>query len=98
MKVVGGIRMIRKKLNKTEAVSIVTAQLFSVLYYACCVWLTPSLIKKQLGIIKSLHYKALRLVLCDYRQRISRETVTLETKRLPPDKWDLLHVMLNRLS
>jgi len=87
LKITGGVRMVRKKLNKGDAIKIVTAQLFSVLYYACCVWLTPSLCKKQLCTIESLHYKALRLILRDYRQKISRDVVTRETKRLPPDKW-----------
>jgi len=49
MKIVGGIRMVWKKLNKAEAIRIVNAQLFSVLYYACCVWLTPALGKKTSG-------------------------------------------------
>jgi len=43
MKVVGGVRMVRNKLTEKQATTIVTAQIFSILYYACCVWLTPSL-------------------------------------------------------
>jgi len=68
VKVIGGIRVIRKKLTKKEAISIVTAQVFSLLYYACCVSLTPALNKKSLRIVESLHFKTLRLVLKDYKQ------------------------------
>jgi len=52
MKIVGGVRMVRNKLSQQEATSVVTAQLFSVLYYACCVWLTPSMKKKYSALLK----------------------------------------------
>jgi len=87
MKVVGGVRIVWNKLNKSQATSVVTAQIFSILYYACCVWLTPVLNKKNLNTIEGLHFRALRLILRDYRQRISRDLITSQTKRLPPDKW-----------
>jgi len=79
--------MIRNKLSQNQATKVVTAQIFSILYYACAVWLTPSISKKNLGRIESMHFKSLRLILKDYRQRISREVITEKTKRLPPDKW-----------
>jgi len=34
-----------------------------------------------------LHFKTLRVVLRDYKHRISREVVSVQTQRLPPDKW-----------
>jgi len=79
--------MIRNKLNQRQTTKIVTAQNFSILYYACAVWLTPSISKKNLGRIESLHFRSLRLILKDYRQWISRNIITETTKRLPPDKW-----------
>jgi len=87
MKVVGGVRIVRNKLTEKQTTSIVTAQIFSILYYACCVWLTPCLNRKTFGTVESLHYRALRLIIRDYRQRISRELISQRTKRLPPDKW-----------
>lgn len=87
LKVVGGVRIIRNKLNMHQATSVVTTQIFSILYYACCVWLTPLLNKKHLNTVEGLHFRALRLILRDYRQRISRDIITCQTKRLPPDKW-----------
>jgi len=86
MIVIGGVRMIRNKLTAKQGTSIVAAQIFSILYYACAVWLTPSLNRKVLGTVESLHYKALRLIIRDYRQKVSRDLVTQRTKRLPPDK------------
>jgi len=87
MKVVGGVRIVRNKLTEKQTTSIVTAQIFSILYYACSVWLTPSLNKKTLCSVESLHYRALRLIVRDYRQRLSRQVVTERTKRLPPLTW-----------
>jgi len=87
MKVVGGVRMVRNKLTESQTTTVVTAQIFSILYYACCVWLTPTLNKKLLGSIESLHYRALRLIIRDFRNKVSRDDVTKRTKRLPPDKW-----------
>jgi len=101
MKTVGGVRMVRNKLSQKEATSVVTAQVFSVLYYACCVWLTPSINKKVLGTVEKLHYRALRLIVRDYRQKLSREVVTTKTNRLPPDKWSkfsLASLFLNGYS
>lgn len=87
LSVVGGIRMIRNKLTPKQTTQVVTAQIFSILYYACTVWLTPTICRKNLSIIEGLHYRSLRLVIKDYRQRISRNVITETTKRLPPDKW-----------
>jgi len=87
MKVIGGVRMIRNKLTPKQATSVVTAQIFSVLYYACCVWLTPVLSKKCLNTIEGLHFKSLRLILENYRQRVSRDLITIKTRRLSPKKW-----------
>jgi len=79
--------MIRNKLSMSQTTSIVTAQVFSLMYYACSVWLTPSINKKCLRTVESLHFRALRLILRDYKNKVSRLEVTEKTKRLPPDKW-----------
>jgi len=79
--------MVRNKLTQKQAITIVTAQIFSILYYASCVWPVPSLNRKTYCIVESMHYRALRLIIRDYRQKVSRETVTVKTKRLTPDKW-----------
>jgi len=85
--VIGGMRMVRNKLTQTQATNVVTAQVFSILYYACAVWLTPSLSSDLKRTVNSLHYRSLRLIIRDYRHKICRTEVTERTKRLPPDKW-----------
>jgi len=59
----------------------------SLLYYASMVWLTPSLSRKNWSLVESIHYKALRLVVKDYKQRMSRVMIDRVTKRLPPALW-----------
>jgi len=71
------------------------------LYYACPVWFSSALNKKCLKSVESLHFRALRLIIRDYRQRISRDEVTEITKRLPPDKWSkfaMLSTFLNMFN
>jgi len=87
LSVIGGVRMVRNKLTQAQATKVVTAQVFSILYYACAVWFTPTLGSNLKKTINSLHYRSLRLIIRDYRQKVSRDDVTERTKRLPPDKW-----------
>jgi len=74
--IIGGMRLIRNKLTQQQSAVVVTSQVFSILYYACPVWFNPALNKKCLKTIESLHLRALRLIIRDYRQRISRAEVS----------------------
>jgi len=87
LSVIGGMRMVRNKLTQAQTTKVVTAQVFSILYYACAVWLTPTLNSDLKKTINSLHFRSLRLIIRDFRQKVSRNEVTERTKRLPPDKW-----------
>jgi len=87
LSVIGGVRMVRSKLTQAQTTKVVTAQVFSILYYACAVWLTPSLGSNLKKTVNSLHFRSLRLIIRDYRQKVSRTDITLRTNRLPPDKW-----------
>lgn len=76
-----------KTERKAITHSIVTAQVFSFLYYASPVWFTPSISKEVMKDVESLHFKALRMVTLDYKKRRSREWITNRTQRLPPNLW-----------
>jgi len=79
-----GMRMIRHKFTEVQANILITAQVLSILYYGAPAWLTPHLLRPDLRRIESVHYKCLRLIVKDYRQRISREWIDAATQRLPP--------------
>jgi len=82
-----GIKIIRRKLNFKQTLVIVTSQALSVLYYASVVWLTPHIAKTLLKLVERMHYRCVRLIVRDYRQRVSREVIDKATKRLPPNLW-----------
>jgi len=37
--------------------------------------------------LESVHYRCLRIIMKDYKQRISSEWIDAATQRLPPKKW-----------
>jgi len=82
-----GFRMIRNKFTEEQAKSLVTAQALSVLYYGAPAWLMPALLGDRLRRIESIHYRCLRIIVKDYKQRISREWIDAATQRLPPKQW-----------
>jgi len=82
-----GVKLIRRKMDAKQSLVVVTAQALSVLYYGSPVWLTPGLSKSRLKVVESLHYRCVRLVVKDYKQRVSRDVIDSATNRLPPTKW-----------
>jgi len=87
VRIINGLKIIRRKLALKQAINVVTAQALSILYYASPAWLTPNIGKKELKDIEKIHFKALRVAVCDFRQRISKETISVRTNRLPPRLW-----------
>jgi len=86
-RVLNGLKIIRRKLNFKQAITIVTTQALSILYYASSAWVTPSIGRKEMNALESIHFKALRVVVNDYRQRMSRDVISALTNRLPPRIW-----------
>jgi len=82
-----GFRMIRHKFTEIQAKNLITAQALSVLYYGSPAWLTPSIVGDRMRRIESVHYRCLRIIVKDYKQRISREWIDAATQRLPPKMW-----------
>lgn len=82
-----GFRMIRDKFTEIQAKNLVTAQALSVLYYGSPAWLTPSFLGDRLRRLESIHYRCLRVIVKDYKQRIPREWIDAATQRLPPKIW-----------
>jgi len=50
------------------------------------VWLTHALGRKEMDELERIHFKALRVVVRDYRQRMSRDLISRRTNRLPDTK------------
>jgi len=56
LKTIGGLKILRQNLTLKQAVTIVTSQALSILYYASPAWLTPALRKKEMISLESIHY------------------------------------------
>lgn len=87
LRVINGLKIIRRKLTFKQAVTLVTAQVLSIVYYASSAWLTPAIGKKELAELEKIHFKALRVVVRDHRQRMSRDLISTKTNRLTPRIW-----------
>jgi len=82
-----GLRMVRHKFTEIQAKTLVTAQALSILYYAAPAWLSPHLWGSDLRRLETVHYRCLRLIVKDYKQRINREWIDAATQRLQPRMW-----------
>jgi len=49
--------------------------------------MTPHLLSSDYPKLESVHFRCLRLIVKDIRQRIPRDWVTASTQRLPPRQW-----------
>jgi len=83
LKIINGLKIIGRKVNEQQILTVVTSQKFSIPYYASPVWLTPSTSKE----VEKLHNRALRIVACDHKQRVSRDIISKKTNRLLPKLW-----------
>jgi len=57
---------------------------FSMLSPVC---LTPAVNRAVVKEVEKLHFKALQVVVFDYKQRLSRNTISCKTQRLPPKNY-----------
>jgi len=87
LRLINGLRIIRRKLNEKQSLTVVTAQVFPILYYVSPVWSTPSIGREIMKDVERLHFKAPRMITLDYKRRRSKEWLTNRIQRLPPNLW-----------
>jgi len=87
LKLLNGLKIIRKKMTFKQSLMVVTSQVFSVLYYASPVWLTPTTSSSITKEVERIHFKTLRVVVRDYKQRMNKDLISRTTQRLPPKIW-----------
>jgi len=83
----GGLWIISNKMNREMMIRIITAQVFSILYYGCQLWLTPSLSYNNIKKIESVHYAALRVSIKDRKRKTKRDFIDHATRRMAPKLW-----------
>ena len=82
-----GLRIIRKYFNETEFLNIVNALFYSKLYYACQVWLLPSISSNLKRKLISTSSSALRLVAGTDFDFFSFEEIHILFNRATPEQW-----------
>jgi len=82
LRTLNGLKIIRKKMHKQQSLTVVTSQVFSILYYASPVWLTPSTCKATIKEVEKPHFSGLRIVVRYHKQGMKREVISRRTNCL----------------
>jgi hypothetical protein len=79
------LRRLKTKLHHKEFKQVISSHYFSRLYYASEMWFQccSSKLKKR---ISTVHYYALRLLVNDYKCKLSRPTIDSKTERASPSE------------
>lgn len=82
----GALKFIRKRLTQEQFLQVLTAQYYSVCYYASPAWLGWHTRKMDIRKLNSVHYRLLRTALGDWRQTIGRDHLDA-LGRVRPTLW-----------
>jgi hypothetical protein len=77
------LRHLKSRLNSKELLKVITSHYYSRLYYGSEIWF-PCLKMKLKDSISALHYHPLRLVLNDFKRKLSRKEICELTQRANP--------------
>jgi len=87
IRILNGLKIIRKKFTRKQFKKIVTSQVYGILYYASVVWLNPELSSSNIKSVERLHYATCRMMVGDWRTRWSRMDLNKATERMTPKEW-----------
>jgi len=85
--VLSKLRFLTKFLNKKEMLKVATSHLFGMTYYGSQTWLTELTTFNQWKKLNAIHYRALRICLKDFKNKISKAQLNAELKRATPLQW-----------
>jgi len=81
------LKYLRRLIDLEGMRRILTTHFYGMLYYASQVWLNELTLSKHWKSLNSLHYKALRSSVGDFRNKIARATLNQMFKRATPVQW-----------
>jgi len=84
IKIINGVKIIRKKFETKQMKKVITAQAFTIPYYYDVVQLNPSAPHENYKKLNRIHYAALRLMVGDRKKRMLKKDIDNITERLPP--------------
>jgi len=83
-KMLHGLNHLRNVLSMRQLRQVTTSLLYSVLFYGCEIWLHKHLSFYLKRKVRSVHYKALRII---YGKNRSRDELDQMSERATPDEW-----------
>jgi hypothetical protein len=81
------LQKIRKFFTQKQFLQILTSQFFSVLFYCSQAWLTSATKRTYWSLINSVHYRALRVAMREFRPKTNREKIDVICQRASPKQW-----------
>jgi len=87
MAVFSKLKFLQQLMDLEGMKKILTTHFFGMIYYSSQIWLNELTTIKQLRLINSLHYKALRISIGDYRKRVSKDDLSKMLNRATPFQW-----------
>lgn len=78
------LKFLRNHLNVNQMKQVTTSYLFSVLFYGSEIWYHKQLAFHLKQKVKSIHYKALRMI---FGRNLTREEIDKISGRATPDEW-----------
>jgi len=85
--VLAKLKFLSRYLPPADMAKVVTSHLFGLLYYGSQTWLNELTAWSQRKKLNSIHYRALRICIKDFRNKTSRATIDAMFKRATPIKW-----------
>jgi len=81
------LRFLQKLMTRDQMKQIVTSHFFGALYYGSQTWLTELTTSSHWKTINSLHYRALRTAVGDFKRQWHRRDLNLVFARATPNQW-----------
>jgi len=81
------IKYIARFVDRKYVIRVVTSHVYGILYYSAPVWLTEQTKNEHWRLLNSVHYRALRVGIGDYTNKVSRHDLDLNLKRVNPHQW-----------
>jgi len=80
-----GLKFTQRKLSQEQFLKVLTSQYYGSCFYGCAVWMADNSFY-DLRRLNALHYRALRIVVKDYKRTTSKSTLDL-LGRARPSTW-----------
>ena len=82
----GALKFLRRRLTEKQFLTVMTSQYYGMCYYGCQAWLGRHTRYMDLRKLNGMHYRLLRIVKMDWKQKIKRHVLD-EIGRARPTTW-----------